>query len=307
MSLYDSLHIFFVFCINFFLIVDQRLLCLDSWETEAADSSVRDGVYDDSVYILLFFPALLLVILTMLIILFFWRHDLYLFLRMSLLRLFLRYCMHIEDESDGSYITSSVSLCLESSDTSPYSSLSEDSKSRDKYVTPDSAEQSSWDSIFHNEAELIARIISNQGEGSDSASSDSILSSSSSSYLPLIKPIVDEFIPLSVEEDSELDTIVTDNGEEENSSEDQLNLNRSSQNTRCSSNTLLSDHNTSDQNNGSCDSIVDLDQDTHDGTMEVNPEQNLQFGSSASSVSINEHSNRPFFKTRSGKIYYKNI
>ena len=68
MSFYDSLHIFFVFCINFFLIVDQRLLCLDPWETEAADSSVRDGVYDDSVYILLFFPALLLVILTMLII-----------------------------------------------------------------------------------------------------------------------------------------------------------------------------------------------------------------------------------------------
>ena len=393
MSFYESLHIFFVFCINFFLIVDQRLLCLDPWETEASDSSVRDGVYDDSVYILLFFPALLLVILTMLIILFFWRHDLYLFLRMSLLRLFLRYCMHIEDESDGSYISSSVSLWLESSDTSPHSSLSEDSKSRDKYVTPDSAGQSSWDSRFHNEAEIIARIISNQGEGSDSASSDSILSSSSSSYLPLIKPIVDEFIPLSVEEDSELDTIVTDCsvtvpkiayrdqftqtstleyssedqlnstrsdqnsdsnsiiplsyqtsqfvedenssedhlnltssdqnsepnssiplrcasdqiGEEENSSEDHLNLNRSSQNTRCSSNTLLSDHNTSDQNNGSCDSIVDIDQDTHNGTMEVNPEQNLQSDSSASSVSINEHSNRPFFKTRSGKIYYKNI
>ena len=378
---------------NFFGIVDQRLLCLDPSETGAADSSVRDGLHDYSVCILLLFPGLVLVISTMLIILFLWRHDLYLFLRISLLRLFLRYCMYIEDDSDESYMTISGSLWSESSDTSPYSSLSEDSRSRDKYVTPDSGGQSSWDSRFHDEAEFIARIISNQGESSASTSSDSILSSSSSSYLPIIRPTVDEFIPLSVVEDSETDTTDIDCsvkvsrivnrdqftqtstleyssedhlnstrsdqnsdsnsiiplsyqssrfGEDENSSEDQLNLTRSDQNTetnstiplrcasdqigeegnssedhlnlirssqnsRCSSNTILRDHNRSDQNNGSCGSIVNSDQDTRNVTVEVNPEQNLQSDSSASSDCIDEHRDRPFFKTRSGKIYYKNI
>ena len=79
-----------------------------------------------------------------------------------------------------------------------------------RIFSADSESRSSWDSRFHEEAEFIARIISNQGEESESIPSESSLPSSSSSYLPILRPTNEEFLPLSVEEDSELHTSETD-------------------------------------------------------------------------------------------------
>ena len=81
--------LFFVF----FLFTDQRLQCLTTSETEPADSLSRD----DSVFILLVFPGVVFIVSLTLIILFFWRHDYLLFLRINLVKIFLRYCMYIEE------------------------------------------------------------------------------------------------------------------------------------------------------------------------------------------------------------------
>ena len=195
----DISGILLFFCI--FLFTDQRLQCLTTSETEPADSLSRD----DSVFILLVFPGVVFIVSLTLIILFFWRHDYFLFLRINLVKIFLCYCMYIEEKSDDSYSDESDSLSPYISDIPLSISISENSD-RDNSVTSDSESQSSWDSRFHKEAEFIARIISIQGEESDFTPSQSSLPSSSSSYLPILRPMPNDFHPLSIEEDSDLDT-----------------------------------------------------------------------------------------------------
>ena len=102
---------------------------------DSADSPSRDGLHDNSVYILIVFPGVVFTISSTLIVILFWRHDLFLFLRISLVRIILQFCMYIELESDDSYINGSGSFCLYTSDTPSSSSFSEDSD-RDKSVTP---------------------------------------------------------------------------------------------------------------------------------------------------------------------------
>ena len=173
-------------------------------ETEAADSPSRD----DSVYILLVFPGVVFIVSLTLVILFFWRHDYFLFLRINLVKFFLDYCMYIE-KPDDSYSDESDSLSSYTSDI-PISIPISEVSDRDNSVTSDPENQSSWDSRFHEEAEYIARIISIHGEESDSIPSQSSLPSSSSSYLPILRPVPNEFHPLSVEEDSDMDTTDAD-------------------------------------------------------------------------------------------------
>ena len=202
---FDIILILFVyFFFRIFLFTEQRLQCLTTSETEPADSPSRD----DSVYILLVFPGVVFIVSLTLIILFFWRHDYFLFLRINLLKIFLRYCMYIE-KPDDSYSDESGSLSSYISDIPISISISEISD-RDNSVTSDPESQSSWDSRFHEEAEYIARIILIQGEESDSNPSQSSLPSCSSSYLPILRPVSNEFHPLSVEEDSDMDTTDAD-------------------------------------------------------------------------------------------------
>ena len=78
-----------IFCIFlyflYFLFTDQRLQCLTTSETEPADSLSRD----DSVFMLLVFPGVVIIVSLTLIILFFWRHDYFLFLRINLVKILL--------------------------------------------------------------------------------------------------------------------------------------------------------------------------------------------------------------------------
>ena len=283
--------------------------------------------------------------------------------------------MYIEEKSDDSYSDESESLSPYISDIPIFISISENSD-RDNSVTSDPESQSSWDSRFHEEAEFIARIISIQGEESDSIPSQSSLPSSSSSYLPILRPMPNDFHPLSVEEDSDLDTSDTDFNdsipqtlfrdqftqvsEVNYSSEENLNSTTSVQNsesnsidsvgtqpsqtsvTRNSSEVHM-DWIISDQGSGAMSTISMRDQSTQvtidhnsleDQLSSTRSDQNSQSGSinsmrdqsrqittyhnsseenihsdeSTSTTGANDqHIERPYFTTRSGKVYYKNI
>ena len=184
------------FFLNYFIFTDQSIQCLTTSETEPTEYPINSETKptdsfsrDDSVYILLVFPGVVFMVSLTLIILFLWRHDYFLFLRMHLLKIFLRYCMNIENpydcySEDSGSVTSYISeipISISSSDIS------------DNSVTSDPKSQSSWDSRFHEEAEFIARIISIQDEDSDSIVSQSSPPSSSSSYLPILRPVSNEF------------------------------------------------------------------------------------------------------------------
>ena len=113
--------------------------------------------------------------------------------------------LNIEDNSDDSYIYSTDSVSSIRSMSDPTGSMTDDS-TRVKDVSSSSdhdQRDSSWDSIFQDEAEIIARFIRDR---SGSISTESEIPYSLSSYLPVPTHTYDDgddFTPLSFVDDSE--------------------------------------------------------------------------------------------------------
>ena len=114
--------------------------------------------------------------------------------------------MYIDDNSDDSYIYSTESVSSYRSMSDPTSSMNDDS-TRVKDVSSNSdhdQRDSSWDSMFQDEAEIIARFIRFMRDQSGSISSESEIPSSISSYLPApTHTYEDDFTPSSFVDDSE--------------------------------------------------------------------------------------------------------
>ena len=207
---------------------------------------------------------------------------------------------------------------------------------------------SSWDSIFQDEAEIIARFIRFMRDRSGSISTESEIPSSISSYLPVPTHTYDDdddFTPLSFVDDSEqystdskpnrsLSVLsdqssyisVVHNSSEENlhSSRDQsspINVDHNSSvenlhSSRDQSSPINVDHNSSegdlhsietDQTKETNSIVCKVDHSIQVDMDQATSEEDIQSDISTPSNSTNEQIERPFFTTRSGKIYYKNI
>ena len=94
----------------FFLFAGQKLQCVTSNSLEPSDSVYTESSQDRSVYILLLFPVVVIVILCVMLILFICRHDVFWYLCLRMVKIILRYCMYIEDNSDKSYSCSTESV-----------------------------------------------------------------------------------------------------------------------------------------------------------------------------------------------------
>ena len=209
-----SLNLFFVFFFKYskyfvyvFLFVDQKLQCVTSSLFDSSDSAPTESPQDKTVYILLFFPMVVILFLCVMPVHFIYRHDMFWYVWMSLVKIIMRYCMYIEDNSDDSYLYSTDSVSSYRSMSHPTSSMTDDS-TRVKDVSSSSDQDqrdSSWDSILQDEAQIIARFIRFMRDRSGSIATESEIPSSISSYLPVPSHIYDDddFTPLSFVDDSE--------------------------------------------------------------------------------------------------------
>ena len=281
--------------------------------------------------------------------------------------------MCIEDNSDDSYSCSTESVSSYSSMSDPISSMTDDStKVKDvSSNSEDDQRDSSWDSKFQDEAEIIARFIRFMRDQSGSISSESDIPSSISSYLPVPAHTYDDdndFTPLSFVDDSDpyssdinpncsfsgldlsdqtspISTGHNSSDENLHSTKDQtspINAGHNSSeeilySTRDQTSPINADHNSSEENlessrdqtspiitdhtgseedlhssgseqNQKTSSLVcKLDQSIQVDMSQVTSEEDIQSDISTSSNSTIQQIERPFFTTRSGKIYYKNI